>query len=155
MNSLRDLVELYFKERSIVNHHISSFDDFLSTLDNPNSRMQKIVDNLRVSAEDLDRGFIRLDPDKTDGRIVEITASGKLSCGGKVKGIARRWNSDRSSLPSSRTTGSDRKAIHRRIPRLPAGPFKSLPAGPFKRLPAGPFKRLPAGPAGPGAGPRS
>ncbi|MGD0819003.1 MAG: DNA-directed RNA polymerase subunit B, partial [Methanomassiliicoccales archaeon] len=77
MNSLRDLVELYFKERSIVNHHISSFDDFLSTLDNPNSRMQKIVDNLRVSAEDLDRGFIRLDPDKTDGRIVEIRVGRK------------------------------------------------------------------------------
>jgi DNA-directed RNA polymerase subunit B len=74
---LRDLVELYFKERSIVNHHISSFDDFLSTLDNPNSRMQKIVDNLRVSAEDLDRGFIKLDPDKTDGRIVEIRVGRK------------------------------------------------------------------------------
>ena len=69
---MRDLVEIYFKERSIVNHHISSFDDFLSTLDNPNSRMQKIVDNLRVSAEDIDRGIIRLDPDKTEGRIVEI-----------------------------------------------------------------------------------
>ncbi|MDD1767230.1 MAG: DNA-directed RNA polymerase subunit B [Methanomassiliicoccales archaeon] len=69
---MRDLVEVYFKERSIVNHHISSFNDFLSTLDNPNSRMQKIVDNLRVSAEDIDRGIIRLDPDKTEGRIVEI-----------------------------------------------------------------------------------
>jgi DNA-directed RNA polymerase subunit B len=69
---LRDLVEVYFKERSIVNHHISSFNDFLSTLDNPSSRMQKIVDNLRVSAEDIDRGIIRLDPDKTEGRIVEI-----------------------------------------------------------------------------------
>ena len=69
---MRDLVEVYFKERSIVNHHISSFNDFLSTLDNPSSRMQKIVDNLRVSAEDIDRGIIRLDPDKTEGRIVEI-----------------------------------------------------------------------------------
>jgi DNA-directed RNA polymerase subunit B len=69
---LRDLVEVYFKERSIVNHHISSFNDYLSTLDNPNSRMQMIVDNLRVSAEDIDRGIIRLDPDKTEGRIVEI-----------------------------------------------------------------------------------
>jgi DNA-directed RNA polymerase subunit B len=72
VSSLRDLVELYFKERSIVNHHIASFNDFLSTMDNPNSRMQKIVDNLRVSAEDIDRGIIRLDADKTDGRIVEI-----------------------------------------------------------------------------------
>ena len=69
---MRDLVELYFKERSIVNHHTASFNDFLSTLDNPNSRMQKIVDNLRVSAEEIDRGIIRLDPDRTDGRIIEI-----------------------------------------------------------------------------------
>ncbi len=69
---MRDLVELYFRERSIVNHHIASFNDFLSTLDNPNSRMQKIVDNLRVSADDLERGIIRLDPDRTEGRIVEI-----------------------------------------------------------------------------------
>jgi len=69
---MRDLIELYFKDRSIVNHHISSFNDFLSTLDNPNSRMQKIVDNLRVSADDMDRGVIRLDPERTEGRIVEI-----------------------------------------------------------------------------------
>ncbi|MCU0860898.1 MAG: DNA-directed RNA polymerase subunit B, partial [Methanomassiliicoccales archaeon] len=74
---MRDLVELYFKERSIVNHHISSFNDFLSTMDNPNSRMQNIVDNLRVSAEDLDRGIIRLDPEKTDGKIVEIRVGRK------------------------------------------------------------------------------
>jgi DNA-directed RNA polymerase subunit B len=74
---LRDLVELYFKERSIVNHHISSFNDFLSSMDNPNSRMQSIVDNLRVSAEDMDRGIIRLDPEKTDGKIVEIRVGRK------------------------------------------------------------------------------
>ena len=74
---LRDLVELYFKERSIVNHHISSFNDFLSTMDNPNSRMQNIVDSLRVSAEDMERGIIRLDPEKTDGRIVEIRVGRK------------------------------------------------------------------------------
>ena len=77
MRLLRDLVELYFKERSIVNHHIASINDFLSTIDNPNSRMQKIVDNLRVSAEDIDRGIIRLDPEKTDGRIVEIRVGRK------------------------------------------------------------------------------
>ncbi|MEM0449253.1 MAG: DNA-directed RNA polymerase subunit B [Methanomassiliicoccales archaeon] len=77
MKPLRDLVELYFKERSIVNHHIASFNDFLSTIDNPNSRMQSIVDNLRVSAEDIDRGIIRLDPEKTEGKIIEIRVGRK------------------------------------------------------------------------------
>ncbi len=81
---MRDLVELYFKDRSIVNHHISSFNDFLPTLDNPNSRMQKIVDNLRVSAEDMDRGIIRLDPDKTDGRIIEIRVGRKRDDRGNI-----------------------------------------------------------------------
>ncbi|MCG7841008.1 MAG: DNA-directed RNA polymerase subunit B'', partial [Methanomassiliicoccales archaeon] len=69
---MRDLVELYFRESSIVNHHIASFDDFLATQENPNSRMQKIVDNVRVSAEDPERGLITLDPEKTDGRVIQI-----------------------------------------------------------------------------------
>jgi DNA-directed RNA polymerase subunit B len=69
---LRDLVELYFKDRSIVNHHIASFNDFLPTLDNPNSRMQKIVDNLRVSADDVNRGIISLEKERTDDRDIKI-----------------------------------------------------------------------------------
>lgn len=69
---MRDLVKLYFDERSIVNHHISSFDDFLATGDNPNSRMQKIVDNMRVPTDDAERGIIKLDPERTNGRNIEI-----------------------------------------------------------------------------------
>ena len=69
---MRDLINLYFKESSIVNHHISSYNDFLSTLDNPNSRMQKIVDNLRVTADDTERGVISLDPNRTNGRVIKI-----------------------------------------------------------------------------------
>src|SRR5947209_19649420 len=44
---MRELIDAFFRERSIVNHHIASFNDFLPTIDNPNSRMQRIVDNLR------------------------------------------------------------------------------------------------------------
>jgi DNA-directed RNA polymerase subunit B len=69
---MRELVEAFFRERSIVNHHIASFNDFLPTLDNPNSRMQRIVDNLRTSAEDERRGIVKLDEDRTDGDIIEI-----------------------------------------------------------------------------------
>src|SRR6266568_2199053 len=57
---MRDLIDAFFRERSIVNHHIASFNDFLPTIDNPNSRMQRIVDNLRSAPEDERRGIIKL-----------------------------------------------------------------------------------------------
>jgi DNA-directed RNA polymerase subunit B len=69
---MRELVEAYFRERSIVNHHIASFNDFLPTFRNMNSRMQRIVDSVRINPEDPERGVIRLDPEKTDGKIIEI-----------------------------------------------------------------------------------
>ena len=59
---MRDLVKLYFSEHDIVSHHTSSFNDFLATPDNPNSRMQRIVDDIRVPTDDAERGVIRLDP---------------------------------------------------------------------------------------------
>ena len=69
---LRDLVDLYFKDHNIVSHHISSFDDFVATPGNPESRMQRIVDDLRVPTDDAERGVIRLDPERTGGRNIEI-----------------------------------------------------------------------------------
>src|SRR5205809_526072 len=68
---MRELIDAFFRERSIVNHHIASFNDFLPTIDNPNSRMQRIVDNLRSSPEDERRGIIKLDEDRTDGDVIE------------------------------------------------------------------------------------
>lgn len=58
---MRDLVNLYFKDRSIVDHHVSSFNDFLASEDNPNSRMQRIVDEVIVSSDGNDHGLIRID----------------------------------------------------------------------------------------------
>ena len=69
---MRDLVKLYFSERNIVNHHTSPFNDFLATADNPNSRMQRIVDDIRVPTDDAERGIIKLDPERTGGRNIEI-----------------------------------------------------------------------------------
>ena len=69
---MREIVEGFFRERSIVNHHIASFNDFLPTIENVNSRMQLIVDNVRISKNESLRGVIRLDEDRTEGKIVDI-----------------------------------------------------------------------------------
>ena len=66
---MREIVDAFFRERSIVNHHLASFNDFLPTNDNPNSRMQRIVDESRVSEDSTERGVIRLDVQKTKSSI--------------------------------------------------------------------------------------
>src|SRR3989442_9334498 len=81
---MRELVDAFFRERSIVNHHIASFNDFLPTIDNPNSRMQRIVDNLRVSPEDERRGIIKLDEDRTEGDVIEIRIGRKRDDKGRI-----------------------------------------------------------------------
>src|SRR2546426_327562 len=81
---MRHLVDAFFRERSIVNHHIASFNDFLPTIDNPNSRMQRIVDNLRVSPEDERRGIIKLDEDRTEGDVIEIRIGRKRDDKGRI-----------------------------------------------------------------------
>ncbi|NLL94370.1 MAG: DNA-directed RNA polymerase subunit B [Thermoplasmatales archaeon] len=86
---MRDLVRLYFDERSIVNHHISSFDDFLASNDHPSSRMQRIVDELRVPADDTERGHIRLDPERTDGRDIQIRVGRKRDADGRIQTQAK------------------------------------------------------------------
>ncbi len=66
---MREIVDGFFRERSIVNHHLASFNDFLPTPDNPDSRMQRIVDEARVTEDATDRGIIRLDVQKTKSSI--------------------------------------------------------------------------------------
>src|SRR5437773_1875280 len=81
---MRELIDAFFRERSIVNHHIASFNDFLPTIDNPNSRMQRIVDNLRSSLEDERRGIIKLDEDRTEGDVIEIRIGRKRDDRGRI-----------------------------------------------------------------------
>jgi DNA-directed RNA polymerase subunit B len=69
---MRELVEAFFRERSIVNHHIASYNDFLPTPDNLNSGMQRLVDNIRIGESENGRGIIRLEVDKTSGETIEI-----------------------------------------------------------------------------------
>lgn len=86
---MRDLVEAFFRERSIVNHHIASFNDFLPTLDNPNSRMQRIVDNIRSSIEDEERGCITLDKERTGEDVVKIRVGRKRDEKGRIVSDAK------------------------------------------------------------------
>ena len=81
---MRELIDAFFRERSIVNHHIASFNDFLPTIDNPNSRMQRIVDNHRASPEDDRRGIIKLDEDRTEGDVIEIRIGRKRDERGRI-----------------------------------------------------------------------
>jgi len=81
---MRDLVRSYFDECSIVNHHIASFDDFLASPDNPNSRMQKIVDDIKVPTDDAERGVITLDKDHLDGNEIKIRIGRKRDEDGNI-----------------------------------------------------------------------
>src|SRR3989337_1092435 len=86
---VRELVDAFFSERSVVNHHIASFNDFLPTIDNPGSRMQRIVDSLRSSPEDDRRGIFKLDEDRTEGDLIEIRIGRKRDDRGRVDPEAR------------------------------------------------------------------
>ncbi len=86
---LRDLVRLYFKDKDIVNHHVESFNDFLATPENPNSRMQKIVDDIRVPTDDALRGIIKLDPERTNGKDIEIRLGRERDSKGNILAQAK------------------------------------------------------------------
>jgi DNA-directed RNA polymerase subunit B len=51
---MKEFVDVFYKERSIVNHQIASYDDFL------NQRLQKIIDNTVIGQEDegMEKGYI-------------------------------------------------------------------------------------------------
>jgi DNA-directed RNA polymerase subunit B len=80
---MREIVELFFKDRSIVNHHLASFNDFLPTHDNPNSRMQRIINSIRIGDVDDERGIIRLDVDKLGEENIDIRL-GRITVGNPV-----------------------------------------------------------------------
>jgi DNA-directed RNA polymerase subunit B len=62
---MQDIIQSFFKERSLVNHQIASYDDCIPAGDNMISRMEKIIRNIRVGidgeVDDDDGGFIKLD----------------------------------------------------------------------------------------------
>jgi DNA-directed RNA polymerase subunit B len=52
---MRELVDAFHDERTLVNHHIASFNDFLE------HRLQQIIDNVRIGDEETERGTIQTD----------------------------------------------------------------------------------------------
>ncbi len=62
---MQEIIQSFFKERSLVNHQIASYDDCIPAGDNMLSRMEKIIRNIRVGidgeVEDNEGGFIKLD----------------------------------------------------------------------------------------------
>jgi DNA-directed RNA polymerase subunit B len=62
---MKEIIESYFRERSLVNHQLASYNDCIPTSDSQNSRFEKIVRNIRIGTDDLiddeDGGIIKLD----------------------------------------------------------------------------------------------
>ncbi len=67
---METIVDILFK-KSVVNHHIASYNDLIPTPDNPNSIMQEIVDTTKITDEDPP-GVMTLDRTKTGGKIIKI-----------------------------------------------------------------------------------
>lgn len=81
---MKELVQAFFKDRSIVNHQIASFNDFLPTEDNPNNRMQRIVDGIKIGEEDTEGGIIKLEIEGISVRIGrERNNKGEIKQGAK------------------------------------------------------------------------
>ncbi|MDG1525038.1 MAG: DNA-directed RNA polymerase subunit B [Candidatus Thalassarchaeaceae archaeon] len=62
---MKEIIESYFRERSLVNHQLASYNDCIPTADSQNSRFEKIVRNIRIGTdeiiEDEEGGIIKLD----------------------------------------------------------------------------------------------
>ncbi|MGC8581420.1 MAG: DNA-directed RNA polymerase subunit B [Thermoplasmata archaeon] len=68
---MREIVELYVKEHSIVEHQIESFNRFIATNGNPNSVMQRVVDNLQISESEIG-GTIKLNTGKSSNEEIYV-----------------------------------------------------------------------------------
>ena len=86
---MKELVDYFFKNESVVSHQIDSYNNFVASLGNPNSVMQQIVDETKVSDEDLP-GTIVLDPSKVGGRDIKVYF-GRTRDNGKFVGEQTIW----------------------------------------------------------------
>jgi DNA-directed RNA polymerase subunit B len=70
---MRELVDAFYAERSIVNHHIASYNDFLK------DRLQHVIENIRIGDDDTaERGVVQTD---IEGYYIKL---GKIKIGKPV-----------------------------------------------------------------------
>ena len=49
---MKEIVESYFQQRSLVNHQLASYNDCIPSTDGKLSRMEKIVRNIRIGTDE-------------------------------------------------------------------------------------------------------
>ncbi len=82
---MKEIIDAFFRSKGVVNHQIESMNYFVSTKDNPNSIMQQIVDETKISDED-EAGIIFLDKSKTNGKEIRIVYGRTRDRNGKLSG---------------------------------------------------------------------
>ena len=68
---MNPILDAFFKSESVVNYQIDSMNYFYASKNNPDSIMQQIVDETKIS-DDATPGVIELDPSKTRGKDIKI-----------------------------------------------------------------------------------
>jgi len=62
---MKEIIESYFRERSLVNHQLASYNDCIPSADSQGSRFEEIVRNIRIGTEEVldddEGGLIKLD----------------------------------------------------------------------------------------------
>ncbi len=62
---MKEIIDTYFRERSLVNHQLASYNDCIPTADSQSSRFEHILRNIRIGTdepiEDDEGGIIKLD----------------------------------------------------------------------------------------------
>ncbi len=82
---MRELVDAFFKKSNVVGHHMESYNDFVPAQDNPECRAQKIVDNIRIGFEEEGWGKIKLNPEKVQGKDIQIMVGRERDEDGEIK----------------------------------------------------------------------
>ncbi len=107
---MRELVEAFLEESNIVGYQMESYNDFLPTDDNPESRVQNIIDNIRIGFGEEGWGKIKLDPEKVEGRDIQIRVGRERDEDGNI--MDERESTIRIKRPTVKeASGSEHKLI--------------------------------------------